>query len=398
MRELMHPLFEIRVTDVIDILLVTTLVYAAVVLVQRTQAALVAVGMLILAGLYIAARGLGLQLTAWIFQGFFAVFVIIIVVVFQEELRQLFERIAVWGLRRGRRPAAPSTAADILIQCLVDFARERIGALVVIPGSQPISRHVRGGVELGGTLSVPLLKSIFDTHSPGHDGAVVVDGGRVVRFAVHLPLSRDLHQLAGVGTRHSAALGLAELTDALCIVVSEERGEISIARDGHLRRLSDPQELGPILHRALEGPPQARDRRAVWDHVVREHWGVKLTSLAVVLGLWYLFVPGSRPTQVTLEVPVKVVNLPPGYVLEEVKPPGVEATLSGPARAFYLFDERRLAVTVDAGPAELGRRTFQLSEANVRYPKDLTLEALHPSEVRISVRRGSPVAGGPGQS
>src|SRR5438093_8697470 len=107
MNELMRPLLEIRVTDIIDIFLVTTLVYAAVVLIQRTQAALVAAGMLILAGLYIAARALGLQLTAWIFQGFFAVLVIIIVVVFQEELRQLFERIAVWGLRRGRRPAAP---------------------------------------------------------------------------------------------------------------------------------------------------------------------------------------------------------------------------------------------------------------------------------------------------
>jgi uncharacterized protein (TIGR00159 family) len=376
----------LRVTDVVDILLATALLYTAVVWIRRTQAALVAAGLVILAVLYFAVRALGLQLMTWVFQGFFAIFVIVIVVIFQEELRQLFERLAVWGLRRGRRAAAPADVTDVLVQCCADFARDRIGALIVLPAAQPIGRHVRGGIELDGKLTVPLLKSLFDPHSPGHDGAVIVENGRVSRFAAHLPLSSDFRQLAGVGTRHSAALGLAELTDAVCIVVSEERGRISVAREGRLVALREVHELGEVLRRAQPAPAATRDGWKVWQHLGRQHWAEKLACLAVVVGLWYLSVPGARPAQASFEVPVNVVNLPADYVLEEVKPAAVEVKLVAPARAFYLFDRSRLGVTVDASPVKNGRRTFQIGEENLRYPSDVTLQGVHPSQVTIAVQ------------
>jgi DNA integrity scanning protein DisA with diadenylate cyclase activity len=91
---------------------------------------------------------------------------------------------------------------------------------MLIRGNDPLERHITGWIPLDGKLSGPLLKSIFDPHSPGHDGAVLVEQDSITRFAAHLPLSKNLMQLSNVGTRHSAALGLAELTDALCIVVS----------------------------------------------------------------------------------------------------------------------------------------------------------------------------------
>jgi uncharacterized protein (TIGR00159 family) len=372
--------------DVIDVLLVTTLLYVGVIWIRRTHAALVAFGVLVLGAFYLGARAAGLQLTAWIFQGFFAIFLIMIVVIFQEELRQLFERVAMWSLGRRRRDAVLSTPADILIQALRNLVRGRVGALVVIPGRQPISRHVRGGIPLDGTLSVPLLESIFDPHSPGHDGAVVVEGERIARFAVHLPLSRDLAQLAGHGTRHAAALGLSELTDAVCIVVSEEHGSISVARDGRLRRLDDSQELGDILALAA-APPRDRATRHPWRDALVSNWSIKLACLTVVIGLWYLFVYGSRPVQRSFPVPVTVINLPPGYALEKVDPDKVEAILNGPMRLFYLFDEKQLQVTVDAYMVQAGRRTFPISEENLRHPKDLTLLNVNPAQVRISIRQ-----------
>jgi len=390
MSALFGPLRDIRPTDVVDILLVTALVYTATVWIRRTQAALVAAGILILGAVYVAARALGLQLLAWIFQGFFAIFLIIIVVVFQEELRQIFERIAVWSLGRRRRAATPAAdPADVLVQCLSDFARDRIGALVVLPGRQPINRHVDGGIDLNGRLSAPMLKSIFDPHSPGHDGAVIVEGDHISRFATHLPLSSDFRQLAGVGTRHSAALGLAELTDALCLVVSEERGRISAAQDGHLRTLADPHELVPIVRRFVDAQrPQAR-LRGGWRGLVREHWVEKLGSFVAVVALWYLFVPGSRPTQASFEVPVYVTNVPAGYEIEEVKPTSIEATFSGPARAFYLVDRNGFAVNVDATLARFGRRSFDLTEGNVRRPRDLNVVDIHPTQVRVAVRKAA---------
>jgi uncharacterized protein (TIGR00159 family) len=391
--QLLAPFLEIRLVDVVDVLLVATIVYTGLVWIRRTQAWLVAAGMLILAVVYVGARAFELQLTAWIFQGFFAIFVVMIVVIFQEELRQLFEQVAVWGLRRDRRrvPAASETA-DVLVRALVDFAHARIGALVVVPGRQPITRHVRGGLELGGTVSYPLVRSLFDPHSPGHDGAVVVDGDRVTHFAVQLPLSADFRQLAGTGTRHAAALGLAERCDALCVVVSEERGEISVAADGLLQRAVEPPRLGDLL-RARLTPPAPRARRRVWRDIVLKNWVQKLAALALVLNLWYLFVPGARPRRETYPVPVVIANVPEGYELESVTPEEVWVTLTGPSRAFYLFDPGQIAVTVDAALAVLGRRTFQIVERDVQMPREVSFERVDPQHVKISLRpAGSPRA------
>jgi uncharacterized protein (TIGR00159 family) len=373
---------EIRLADVVDIALVTTLVYTAVALIRRTQAAFVAIGILMLGGLYIAARALDLRLTAWIFQGFFAVLLVILVVIFQEELRQLFERVALSGLRRRvDRPVAFDSAA-ILVKCLSDFARDHIGALVVLPGRQPIERHVRSGFALDGRLSEPLLASLFDPHSPGHDGAVIVRGDRLERFGTYLPLSTDFAQLAGVGTRHSAALGLAELTDALCLVVSEERGQVSVARQGRLRQLATPQHLGAVLEEFARFT-RPRTGRSGWIALARENWIEKVASLALVIGLWYLFVPGSRPSTFSYQVPVKVVNLSSDLAVDAVEPPTVTVVFSGLRRAFYLFDAKSLSATVDASSADAGRSSFQVSAESAGLTNGLTLEEIRPERVKL---------------
>jgi uncharacterized protein (TIGR00159 family) len=383
-----ESLLEVGWQDGVDIFLVSTLVYTAIVLMRRTRAAFVAIGILMLGGLYIAARALDLRLTAWLLQGFFAVLLIILVVIFQEELRQLFERIALYGMRRlGERPVTLDPT-DILVRCVSDFARDRIGALIILPGKQPVSRHIQGGIELGGRLSVPLLKSIFDPHSPGHDGAVIVEGDRLARFAAHLPLSTDFEQLTGKGTRHGAALGLAELTDALCLVVSEERGEISVANRGRMTTLVRPHEVGFVVREFLSSV-NPRERAGGWTRLVRENWVEKLASVALVMGLWYLFIPGSRPSTFVYTVPVKVENLSPSYVVESIDPAEVTVVFTGLRRAFYLFDSKRLAVSIDATLATQGRRTFKISGDEIDHPEDLTLAAVKPNRVKISLRRAA---------
>ena len=239
------------------------LIYTAIVFAQKTRAALIVRGILILGSIYTLARYLDLQMTAWIFQGFFAIFLIMIVVIFQEELRQFFERIAVWSLARKRVPPLGASTADIMVRTLADLAKERVGALIVIRGNDPLERHITGGIPLDGKLSGPLVKSIFDPHSAGHDGAIIVENDRITRFAAHLPLSKDIRQLANVGTRHSAALGLAKLTDALCIVVSEERGTISVAREGRLREVENLQQLGAGIEQFLQDKFPSTEPRTV---------------------------------------------------------------------------------------------------------------------------------------
>jgi diadenylate cyclase len=212
-----NPFADIRLTDVIDIGFVAVLLYTVIVWLERTRATFVLIGIFIFGAIYILARQLGLQLTSWIFQGFFAIFLVVIVVIFQPELRQIFERIALWSLGPKASRSVRSETLDVLTRTLADFGKERIGALIVIRGNDLLERHILGGIDLDGRISEPLLKSIFDPCSPGHDGAVIVEGDRVSRFAAHLPLSRDSQQLSLVGTRHSAALGLSQLIPFLVV-------------------------------------------------------------------------------------------------------------------------------------------------------------------------------------
>jgi uncharacterized protein (TIGR00159 family) len=380
---------EFRITDVVDVAIVAFMLWATLAWLRRARARIALAGVAIAAGAYLLARQLELSMTVWILQGFFAVLVIVLVVVFQEDLRRLFEQIAIWGLRR-KPPSAPPDAVDALVGAVRRLVAQRCGALFVIPGREPLDRHVAGGVPLGGLVSEPLLLSLFDPHSPGHDGAVSIEGDRVMRFAVHLPLSTDHTQLGMGGTRHAAALGLAERADALCIVVSEERGTVSIARDGRLRTLAGPELLARETRRFLADrwPKQAPRRSRALELLRR--WPEALFAVGTSAGLWLLLVPGATVAQYQRRLPVEVENLPAGWALESVEPTEVEVVLEGRRRDVYLaMQQDKLSIKVDALLVQLGRRTFEVGPEQVEHPDSVTPVSVAPARVKLNVVQDS---------
>ena len=131
----------------------------------------------------------------------------------------------------------------MLVDALWDLADKRQGAIVVLPGKEPIQEWISGGYELDALPSTPLIMSIFDPSSAGHDGAVIVSGGRLARFGVRLPVSQSSRLSEAYGTRHHAGMGLAEQSDALVIVVSEERGQISVFKEGKMHPIDNREQL-----------------------------------------------------------------------------------------------------------------------------------------------------------
>lgn len=379
-----HAVPDVRLTDLIDVLIVAVLLWAGLSWVRRARARIALAGVAIAAALFLLARQLQLQMTVWLLQGFFAVGVLVLVVVFQDDLRRGLEQIAVWGLRR-RPQAAPADAVDALVGAVRRLVAERHGALIVLPGREPLERHVAGGIALDGRLSEPLLLSIFDPDSPGHDGAVLVEGDRVRSFALHLPLSTDSQQLGGGGTRHAAALGLAERSDALCVVVSEERGTVSVARDGRLTRLPGPEALAAELRRFLQRVPRESPRRGVWRGVLAR-WPEALVAVGASAGLWLLLVPGAAVDRFTRRVPVVVDNLPERFELESVEPPEVEVVFEGSRRSLLFGSANaKPEVHVDALLAQLGRRTFEIEPHDVRHPEGWRPIDVEPERVKISL-------------
>ncbi|MEN8182845.1 MAG: diadenylate cyclase [Myxococcota bacterium] len=378
-------LVDLHVIDLLDILLVAGVVWAALRWL-RVRARHVLFGLVVLGGSTILARQLGLQLTAWVLQGFFVLAVVVVVIVFQDDLRRIFEQIGRWGFRPPTRRAPPQLV-ETLVRTVAQLAGARRGALLVFPGSDPLERHLEGGVFLDARVSEPLLLSLFDPHSPGHDGAVLLRGEGVLRFGIHLPLSTDRSQLGSVGTRHAAALGLAERSDALCVVVSEERGVISVAHEGRLRQLAGPEPLADELRSFLGSRRSVAGRRQSPLRRLASHWPEAAQAMGVAVVLWLVFVPGSTLTRVTRTAAIQVDNLPPGWVLEEVDPGEIEVTISGRRRDVYLSAPDDLEVRVDALLAQLGRRTFEISADQVHHSGRGDVIDVQPSTVKLSLRR-----------
>jgi uncharacterized protein (TIGR00159 family) len=382
---------DVGLLDLVDIGVVAVLAWVGLRLVRRTRARPALVGLGTLGAIYLAARQLGLALTAAIFQAFFAVLVLVLVVVFQDDLRRIFEQVGAWVSRR-RGEVPPTTGSnEALVRAVEQLATARTGALIVVPGREPIDRHVEGGIELDGKLSEPLLLSLFDASSPGHDGAVVLGKDRVAAFAVHLPLSTDREQLADVGTRHAAALGLSERTDALCIIVSEERGSISLALGGKLRPVERPRALAIEL-RKHQRPVAEQKSRSGW---LQPRFRDALLAIGIAAGLWVVQVPGSVVTEAEVEAPVVVEKLPAGLRLDGIEPERVRIRLAGRRRDLVLARNGTVEVRVDALLARNGRRTFHITPDLVAHPDGLEVTSIHPDRVKISIGPAVPDAPAP---
>ena len=236
-----------RLQDAIDILIIGGLIYQAYVLMVGTRAWNVLRGILALSALWFLAGFFELQATKWLFDAIAPAGFLAIVVVFQPELRAVLERVG-----RGRKTRSVTTdPVQEIMTATRELATQRRGALIAIEGRTPLKEYADKGTPIGAPVTSALLQTIFASKGPLHDGAIIVRDDTVANAGVIFPLS-DKHEGWSVkhGTRHRAAVGLSEVSDALVLVVSEERGTVSVARAGELRTDIAPAEVLTTLQEA----------------------------------------------------------------------------------------------------------------------------------------------------
>lgn len=378
---------HVRLGDLLDIAVVACLLYWGLVWFRNRVSRALVVAMGSIAALYLAARWLDMYLTLWLFQAGFTAVVLALVVIFQQDIRRAFERLATSSpLRHAGRAGTLPELTGVLVEAIVRLAEHRTGALLVFEGREPLDRHVRGGVAVDGQISLPLLESIFQPDSPGHDGAVLIKGERIDSLGVHLPLSRDLHQLGERGTRHAAALGLAERCDALVVVVSEETGTISLAERGRLypvqpRELISRFEHGPVP-RSMPGTAEEEPR----TFGATRHAGLKLAALLAAVLLWLLFAYQVDIVQRTFLVPIEYRNVPDGWVVEEPRPRFVELTLSGTERDIQQLDVDSLILSFDLSRVPVDTPVAMPVVDSLQLPAGLTVRQIRPERIRITLR------------
>jgi diadenylate cyclase len=219
---------------VIDIAVLTAFIWSLLVLARGTTAMTLLRGAaILLVGLFALANIFDLTVLNWLLRNSLTGVLIAIPIIFQPEIRRALERLGRTGLHGVRDRGTDERVVESLVEAAGEMARRRHGALIVLERETGLQEYIRTGRMLDAALSAELLANLFFRNAPLHDGAVIVRGDRIVAASCTLPLS-DAPLPPGLGTRHRAALGLSERTDAVCIVVSEETGTLSVAADGRL--------------------------------------------------------------------------------------------------------------------------------------------------------------------
>ncbi len=247
-----------RIATVADILIVTALLTALFRFLRRTQATNILWGFMLVGLGIVVARLLNLATLNLVLSVFFALLVFSLPILFQPELRRGLERL---GRRGPFRANGLGTLNDDALRAIVEAAEtlqaRRHGALIVLERQTGLSEYIDTGVPLHADVRAPLFEAIFSPGSPLHDGAAILRGGQIVAAACTLPLADEVSPRR-LGTRHRAALGMSETSDAIAIAVSEERGAISVAADGQLVSVATAHDLGRLLRRLLHLPREAR--------------------------------------------------------------------------------------------------------------------------------------------
>ena len=238
--------------DSVDILLVTLGIYWLLLLIRGTRAVQILVGLIVLIALSLASELFQFVTTKLILENFLGSAVLIIIVLFQHDIRRALARVG-----RGFFPSVSAQQESQLLEEVVrtaqSLADDRVGALMVLERESSLADQIDAGTPVGGDLTKELLEAIFLPSSPLHDGAVVIQDGRIASAGCILPLTLRTDLPDGVGTRHRAAVGITEETDALVIVVSEETGKIAVVMGGEMIRGLDAPSLRRVLYDIMAG-------------------------------------------------------------------------------------------------------------------------------------------------
>lgn len=239
-------------TDIIEIVILSFLIYHILIWIKNTRAWALLKGLLVIFAFILVAAYFRMTTILWIGRNALGFVVVALIVVMQPELRKALEELgnkniitSVLPFDSGRREEgrfSDKTINEISKAC-VEMGRTKTGALIVVQQKQPLSDFERTGIEVDGIVTSQLLINIFEHNTPLHDGAVIVRGNRIISATCYLPLSDNLDLDKELGTRHRAGLGITEVTDAMTIIVSEETGKISVAYKGRMDRGLDSEKL-----------------------------------------------------------------------------------------------------------------------------------------------------------
>jgi len=365
--------------DIVDIVINGYIIFRLYIIFRGTNAFRVLIGILLLWFFQRVAASLGLIVTSWAIQAITAVAAIIIIVVFRNEIRSVLQaknlKTLLWGFPHKHL----LTPIEIIIESAFELAKRHVGALIILPGKEDLKETVQSGIAWDGIVSIEMIMSIFWHDNPVHDGAIIIEGDRITEVSVILPLSHRKNLPSHYGTRHRAALGLAENSDALVLLTSEERGTILAAKKGVIHTIRNQEKLKQILeeHTGLAQEPKEFYKKEKFEIIL-----AALVSILIVISIWFSFFKGME-TWTTLQTPIDYRNLDPKVEILETSVNSVKLNLSGSGPLIKSLRPEQVMVRIDLGKALVGNNTFVIDKKNVTLPPGIKLNRVDPAEIKV---------------
>jgi len=380
----MEPLTQLttglRWQDVVDILLNSYILFRLYVLFRGTNVIRMIMAIAMLWILERTAVYMGLIVTSWAIQGIIAAAALIIIIVFRNEIASVLQtrnfKSFFWGIPQRQI----QTPVDIIVEGVYELARRKLGALIVLPLKKGIETVIQSGIPWKGKLSREMLLSIFWHGTPVHDGAAIIQGDQIVEVSAILPLSKRTDLPSYFGTRHRAGIGLAEQSDALVIVVSEERGQVTVFKDDAVINIDNNIELRHVLQ---ENAGEAAAASGLKKQAL-ELGAAAMICLAAITGIWFSFARGLEAL-VTLEVPVEFMNRGPDLEIFSASASSVNLQLSGSGSLIKSIRPDQVKIKLDLANAVAGENQIPVARESIALPPGIQLKQVDPQMLVVNL-------------
>lgn len=373
--------------DIVDISLLSFILSLIFYSFSESRFLKVISGILVVVVLFLISNWYNLVLTKIFFQSFFNIILIIILIIFQSEIRKALEKFSLIIPKTKNIIFKKEPLIDAIIKSLKFFTDNKIGALLVFENNDNLKPHIQNEIRLNSDLNYALLISIFNKESPLHDGAVIIDKNKLKYAGAHLPLGEDYSNTIKRGTRHRAGTVITSETDAFSIIVSEETGEISLAENGNLKYNVNLNDIIQKLNFYFNGDEsnfkKIISKRIDYKSILKLLLLFSL-SLIITLSFWVQQNLNKTKIQKIIEVPIEFRNLKDGLIITSPSTLKVKITISAPQTEFIFFDETKPRLIIDLKDFEEGIYNLSILKENLtNIPKTIEIINNEPKLIRF---------------
>jgi len=393
-------ILNLSVKDVLDIAIISIFLYLILFFILRKEHTFfIILGILFWYFIFFLSSLFNLLLTNFIFKWFISFgLLLIIFFILAQEVRDFLYFSGFFGFNfvryfKERNANISEKTIDIIVETVKEMSEKKVGALIVFEGNDSIDEFISNGYLLDGFINKPLILSIFDSSSPGHDGAVIIRNNKIYKFSTHLPLSRSPEKISGHNLRHRAGLGISEVSDCLAIIVSEENQDISLAKNGNIEKIKNIFELKEKLLNFVKKNNTKQNISFNFKTVLSRHFFIFLVSLIISFTLFTLINNNYSLVQKTFIVPIEFKDIPTNLIVKEFKPTELTISLKGQKFVLDVLNPNELDVIVDLkdySKYSISRWNSILVEdknVTIKLPKNLTITSVSPSNIRFFLEK-----------